>query len=146
MHCVEVKSAVDIEMFTALPDSASSLFTATQMANGCTGHDARRRCSEYTMAIIFIPYLLGSVSLPRASFLGSFVTCVSKLNSRLNWLAGASILPDRPRAHVTSMASTGNKFVITPLHGKYPIYKHHALGATPLGLGACKSDISLAGV
>ena len=34
------------------------------------------------------------------------------------------------------MASTGNKFVITPLHGKYPIYKHHALGATPLWLGA----------
>ena len=48
---------------------------------------------------------------------------VSKLNSRLNWLAGASILPDRLCAHVTSMASTGNKFVITPLHGKYPIYK-----------------------
>ena len=38
VHCVEVKSAVDVEMFTALPDSASSLFTATQTANGCTGH------------------------------------------------------------------------------------------------------------
>ena len=50
VHCVEVKSAVDVEMFTALPDSASSLFTATQTANGCTGHDARRRCSEYTLA------------------------------------------------------------------------------------------------
>ena len=54
---------------------------------------------------------------------------VSKLNSRLNWLAGASILPDRPRALVTSMASTGNKFVITPLHGKYPIYKHRPSGS-----------------
>ena len=64
VHCVEVKSAVDVEMFTALPDSASSLFTTTQTANGCTGHDARRRCSEYTMAVIFIPYLLGSVSPP----------------------------------------------------------------------------------
>ena len=75
VHCVEVKSAVDVEMFTELPDSASSLFTATQTANGCSGHDARRRCSEYTMAVIFIPYLLGSVSPPRASFLGSFVMC-----------------------------------------------------------------------
>ena len=33
VHCVEVKSAVDV---AALPDSASSLFTATQTANGCT--------------------------------------------------------------------------------------------------------------
>ena len=33
VHCVEFKSAVDVEMFTALPDSASSLFTATQTAN-----------------------------------------------------------------------------------------------------------------
>ena len=128
MHCVEVKSVVDVEMFTALPDSASSLFTATQTANGCTGHDARRRCSEYTMAVIFIPYLLGSVSPPRVSFLGSFVTCKqAKLEAKL--ASEASILPDRPRAHVTSMASTGNKFVITPLHGKYPIYKHRARGA-----------------
>ena len=39
VHCVEVKSAVDVEMFTALPDSASSLFTATQTANG---HDLPR--------------------------------------------------------------------------------------------------------
>ena len=75
MHCVEVKSAVDVGMFTALPDSASSLFTTTKTANGCMGHDAHRQCSEYTMAVIFIPYLLGSVSPPRASFLGSFVTC-----------------------------------------------------------------------
>ena len=73
VHCVEDKSAVDVEMFTALTDSASSLFTATQTANGCTDHDARRRCSEYTMAVIFILYLLGSVSPPRASFLGSFL-------------------------------------------------------------------------
>ena len=97
------------------------------------------------MAVIFIHYLLGIVSPPRASF-WAVLLCVSKLNSRLNWLAGASILPDRPRAQVTGMASTGNKFVVTPLHGKYPTYKHHALGTTPLGLGACKSDISLAGV
>ena len=75
VHCVEVKSAVDVEMFTALPDSTLSLFTATQTANGCTGHDARRRCSEHTLAVLFIPYLLGSVSPPCASFLGSFVTC-----------------------------------------------------------------------
>ena len=119
VHCVEVKSAVDVEMFTALPDSASSLFTATQTANGCTGHDACRRCSEYTMAVISIHYLLGSVS-PHARAFWAVLLRVSKLNSRLNWLAGASILPDRPHAHVTSMASTGNKFVITPLHGKYP--------------------------
>ena len=65
VHCVEVKPAVDVKMFTALPDNASSLFTATQTANGSTGHDARRRCSEYTMAVISIPYLLGSVSPPR---------------------------------------------------------------------------------
>ena len=83
-------STVDVEMFTALPDSASSLFTATQTANGCTDHDARRRCSEYTMAVIFIPYLLGSFSPPRASFLGSFVTCKqAKLEAKL-----AYILPD----------------------------------------------------
>ena len=76
------------------------------------------RCSEYTMAVIFIHYLLGSVSPPRVSFLGSFVAFKqAKLEAKL---ATASILPDRPRAHVTSMASTGNKFVITPLHGKYP--------------------------
>ena len=118
MHCVEIKSAVDVEMFTAMPDSASSLFTATQTANGRTGHDARRRCSEYTMAVIFIPYLLGSVSPPRASFLGSFVTCKqAKLEAKL---ASWSVHFTRPRALVTSMASTGNKIVITPLHGKYP--------------------------
>ena len=152
VHCVEVKSAVDVEIFTALPDSMSSLFTATQTANGCTGHDARRWCSEYTMAVIlFLTFL--AVSRHHARAFWAVLLRVSKLNSRLNWLAGASILPDRPRAHVTSMASTRNKFVITPLHGKYPIYKHHALGATPLRLGAtplrldaCKSDISLAGV
>ena len=118
VHCVEVKSAVDVEIFTALPDSMSSLFTATQTANGCTGHDARRRCSEYTMAVIlFLTFL--AVSRHHARAFWAVLLRVSKLNSRLNWLAGASILPDRPRAHVTSMASTRNtKFVITPLHGK----------------------------
>ena len=44
-----------------------------------------------------------------------------------------------------SMPSIGNKFVITPLLVQCPIYKHHALGPTALGLGACKSDIALAG-
>ena len=84
VHRVEVKSALDVEMFTALPDSSSSLFTATQTANGCMGHNAHRRCSEYTMAVIFIPYILGSVSPPRASFLGSFVTCKdAKLEAKL---------------------------------------------------------------
>ena len=96
VHCVEVKSAVDVEMFTALPDSASSLLTATQTANGCTGHDARRRCSEYTMAVIFIHCLLGSVSPPRASFLGSFVACKQpKLEAKL---ASWSVHFTRPTA------------------------------------------------
>ena len=96
VHCVEVKSAVDVEMFIALLDSASSLFTATQTANGCTGHDARTRCSEYTMAVIVIPYLLGSVSPPYASFLGSFVTCKqAKLEAKL---ASWSVHFTRPTA------------------------------------------------
>ena len=112
VHCVEVKSAVDVEMFTAFAWQRVEFIYRDPDSKCCTGHDARRRCSEYTMAVIFIPYLLGSASPTRASFLGSF---------GLNWLAGASILPDRPCAHVTSMASTENKFVITPLHGKYPL-------------------------
>ena len=116
-------------MFTALPDSASSLFTATQTANDCTGHDARRRCSEYTMAVIFILYLLGSVSPPRVSFLGSFVACKqAKLEAKL---ASWSVHFTRPTA--CTRDEYGFNFVITSLHGKYPIYKHHVLGATPSG-------------
>ena len=45
-----------------------------------------------------------------------------------------------------SLASTGNKFVITPTLGKYPIYNHHALGPSARGLGDYKCDISLAEV
>ena len=102
VHCVEVKSAVDVEMFTALPDSASSLFTTTQTANGCTGHDARRRCSEYTMAVIFIPNLLGSALPPCASFLGSFVTYKqAKLEAKL---ASWSVHFTRPTACTRDVA------------------------------------------
>ena len=130
VHCVEVKSAVDVEMFTALPDSASSLFTATQTANGCTGHDACRRCSEYTMAVIlFITFL--AVSRHHAQAFWAVLLRVSKLNSRLNWLAGASILPDRPRAHVTSMASTGNKFVITLIYLGVYLYTSNSVCNLP---------------
>ena len=77
VHCVEVKSAVDVEMFTALPDSASSLFTATQTANGHDlprlfhgkepGTDCLRKepgtdclpCSIASYPVTFAPLLLG---------------------------------------------------------------------------------------
>ena len=42
-----------------------------------------------------------------------------------------------------SMASTGNKFVITRLLVLYQIYNHLARGPTALGLGDYKSDIEL---
>ena len=54
------------------------------------------------MAVIFFLTFL-AVSRHHAQAFWAVLLRVSKLNSGLNWLAGASILPDRPRAHVTSM-------------------------------------------
>ena len=65
MHCVEVKSAVDVEMFTALPDSTSSLFTTTQTA------------------IMAVRAMVPIDDAPARAFWAVLLR-VSKLNSRLN--------------------------------------------------------------
>ena len=79
----------DVDSITWQP---SSLFTVTQLANGCTGHDTRRRCSvscsEYTMARIFILTFLVVTRHHTQAFWAVLLRV-----SELNWLAEASIYP-----------------------------------------------------